>query len=1000
MRVASLLAISAACLTFALSTSDVARADPSTLTHASDIDLGAFCLSGLPAGTVRIGRSRLADDGTWWEISLTFGAASARKAKVYFFSSPRPSTSGPYQRCSTTMDNVSAILDGDIQGGTIKALYREATDLSSNRWQVEADGLNLELGRVQTQLKPLNRGTLVPIGAPTDAGSLSGRRLWITNPGSRLFFNRSGGQQDGVVSLATTDVQIAGFSVDLGPSVTTSVDLACPYAPSRPNQGRVEFAVDVARGTVQFVGGECRAQQPALPAGGWSVAGLSLAADSVTAREIVLRGDRPQAHLTILGLTFAATEFRHGPALSMEGTPTSPVTVAQLTGTVPPAEGTASLDTPEWSDVTAAVTHVSVADNLRSDDATLTIARLTTDNVAGSAVLQKPAIRELPHLVTAADLDRLELSFEGSKIRPRVTGSVATTRVQWGALVIADQVRAVPFDGTVGEDASFHVDFRWDVDTRVGHVVITDPAAGDVALEAQLQRLRIEGAAWIGGAQGSRLEVKPGGLVGEVSVAASSKPILFSGTTEFGNGSLRVSSAGGFTFGPHGAQGAIDAESSGLIVTGGHLSFASLKGRYRLNVPLRTAAAAVLRFDLATGQAALQSGQLAAEGIDAAATSDEAALLGGVSVIAPQVTLQSLTVVAADGLAHVRGKGLIFSAREATHADPPFWHAEFGDGQQLRVDGFSAELAPDHHESVAVSHAALEGVTFAAAHGAFRSPDGFAVRGDGVDFTAAALSDTAIAQGTIHIATGAIDVAHNDTVEATSANAAFRNFSLTLDGTAQQLSGRGAVHIDTLWIHGRRRLDVGECSPENRWKLTGAVDTEHIDLTLEMAHAALSGSVHLARGRAYVVNDGYSRCEFDKEAVLVEERTLGSVPCLDGWSVKMCDVKSPRIAPKIHWVAELHQLQASATVEDADLTVGGGRGLVYCLKRVAVSPPVIVANYTPTIPEINVPIVGDIARIIRDLIRGMATLFESTLASGVGTGGAMVTWLSYLFPSC
>ena len=88
-------------------------------------------------------------------------------------------------------------------------------------------------------------------------------------------------------------------------------------------------------------------------------------------------------------------------------------------------------------------------------------------------------------------------------------------------------------------------------------------------------------------------------------------------------------------------------------------------------------------------------------------------------------------------------------------------------------------------------------------------------------------------------------------------------------------------------------------------------------------------------------------------------------------------------------MAELHQLQVSASIQNASLSARGDGAIRVCLNRLALNPPLIVANYHPNVRE-----GGFIQNAVRDLIRGVATLFESSVASTIGTTAALQTHLA------
>jgi hypothetical protein len=397
----------------------------------------------------------------------------------------------------------------------------------------------------------------------------------------------------------------------------------------------------------------------------------------------------------------------------------------------------------------------------------------------------------------------------------------------------------------------------------------------------------------------------------------------------------------------------------------------------------------LLRFDVGTGRAKLRSARIVAEKMEAKALDVAKEVeISGIKLHSPDLTLAKLTVVFNEGSGSIKGEGLHFVTDDLTHPGQPYWQVKLAPNTGLSVPKFDAQLG-DTETSLKVTDASLEGLSIDGLAAQFRSADGFAVAGQKFMLTADLLTEKLVKKGALTISTGNLNVVAADGSNVTTAKAAFDQFALSLDGPKDALSGRGSIGLHDVSVGGRFKLGIGQCSADQGWKVTGAFDIGKANLAVEMQASKISGSVDVNDGRAYIVNDGYSRCEWDEDHTFQEEKwaIFNACPLIGN-----CEVKTiilPAIKAKIHWVAELQQLQASATIQRATLSVGGSSGMRYCLKQLLLSPPIIVANYHPNIRE-----GGFIQNLLRDLIRLVATTFESSLASLIGNSAAITTWLS------
>jgi hypothetical protein len=253
------------------------------------------------------------------------------------------------------------------------------------------------------------------------------------------------------------------------------------------------------------------------------------------------------------------------------------------------------------------------------------------------------------------------------------------------------------------------------------------------------------------------------------------------------------------------------------------------------------------------------------------------------------------------------------------------------------------------------------------------------------------LSEEVITNGGVSIASGNFGVAtQGATANQLSAKAVFDNFTLSsLNGSKDDLSGTGAIHLHDISLDGKFAIPINpKCG--GGWKLTGAFDISEARIGLSMKEGRVAGSTNITQGRAYVVNDGESNCSWNEDYTLVEEQWADVNPCgLWGGSCHIKTIVVPAIKGAINWEASLIKLDASASITEATISVGGGGAAHLCIRQLNLSPPVIIATYTPSIQKGNF-----VADFVHDLIHTLAAGIESLVASSIGTQASLVTYLS------
>jgi hypothetical protein len=559
-------------------------------------------------------------------------------------------------------------------------------------------------------------------------------------------------------------------------------------------------------------------------------------------------------------------------------------------------------------------------------------------------------------------------------------------------MAVGGVTERLTFASTPGQGPDGSLPFAWDLAGPMGSMTLGDPAGQSVTLQGALSKLVLKGRLVFAGPQ---IVIDPGGLVADVSAQASVGEMVLGSPVRFISARLGATAPDGFTVSRDSSKGFIDIETAAVVFATPSLAFADPDRNFIIQAPLTTSGKTTFRLDVSSGRTALRSASIHAQAVTAKALAGQPVSLADLAFDAPLVTIGGLDAEFAEGEGNAVLTNLAFEASSVRHTAAPAWTAEFSAGQGLRIAAARARLTESDKALNAVD-GVIEGFSLTAATGSYRSGDGFEIRGRDLAITAGTLSETHVRKGHIAIAAGDLAVSGAQNGNVTRAKARFESFSVDVDGPKEKVTGQGAIRVKDLSVGGRYALEVGKCPAKERWKVTGAVDVDQIDLGLQITEGQMAGSAQLTQGKAYVVNDGYSRCEWEEPHTFVEEKwAIFHYPCWRN-GPSMCEAKTivvPKIAGLIHWVAELHQLQASATITSAEAKLGHGEGLAVCVRDAQLNPPIIVANYHPNIKE-----GGFVENLLRDLVRTVATLFESVLANVAGSSAAVATTVNRLFP--
>jgi hypothetical protein len=969
-------------------------ADVAALQKASQIDIGVFCLKNIPAGSIRVISTDF-DNRIWWNVKIKVPSGGGRGARAFIFDKPLP-VSQKFQVCSENTVGVSTILAGDLNSAEITARFAPATDTLPPVWQVEANNLNAELGKVTANLDKLYGATL----------DTQRRLLWVKNP-SQLFFTRTNTQREGTLRVETTDVYLRGVRLQLGSGFPEVVaDFNAVADPSRDDLGHVKFDIDVANAGIQFVSGEFFSKNISLPLGRLSFGYAFAELKSGTIQRAALTSGDGRVYLTLSGLSLNATELSHTEFPRISVLPGNSIQIKGIKGLIGLSHEAAVLLAPTVLGATTDGATVRILDGQGKVAAQgmggIEVRSLDVQSADGDVRIAEPAIAALSPIWGTDGVTRLRLSMLGNKDKPNISGDALMKRLAAGALTIDSAGR--PFKALIRDGARIEegmsLPFKISASTPEEHASIAVPGdIGHVVLDGQVAEFAAGGVLTIAGVDlgDSTLRVDPGSFKLQVTGQVAHEPLLFGSVPVFQAGvSLTLSSPGGFVVATSGAKGSVDASTGILILNNASLGFRDPTRPLQISIPIRTSVDTVLAIDLSNLGVTFKEGTVDVSGIKANATSAQPIDVAGIALTSPMVSIDHLRLVAKEGAAAVSATNLSFAASSLEHAGDPYWQAELS--QPLTIPTMTAEVT-ESRGAMLLQHALLTNLQLGASRASFRSRDGVSVAGTNATIKLDKITENAI-QGSVAIADGHVALDTRSADSSTSASTAFQNFKVNLDGIKSDLAGDGQIHLSDLSATVHTRLNVGDCSEADRWKIEAGISLGSVDLALKMKNSALTGEAKIDSGHFSAKNDGYSRCEFDKHSVLVKEQSAYfKYPCVKNWHPDMCDGNTiivPEIAATIHWIAELHELQVSGRMDNVRVSMRGAKGVRVCPGTINLNPPLIVANYHPNFNDDG----GVIGRAIRDLIRTIASTFESALANIIGSDVSVLSYLrSALFPN-
>lgn len=913
------------------------------LRGATELEIGPFHLMGFRTGSIEVRPgSRILNTGIWHAFSLKIGAQDGARVRIH----------------GSGADGDGVILEGTLTHGRIDGEVRDPTMRVGGglAFDVEVGGLQLTLGNIRSNLKPLYGGTL----------DLSGRKVWIEATEKieiRPF------EISGRVGFETSGVTLVGARIDLmGDGSQMLFDLAAR------DPEKIYLDLNLGDGAFRLAGGELVAKGIESDAREFRHCGSQVIGDGLKVDRLALVGqptDQPLIDAT--GLRFANAAISHQTSPLFEASAPNGVQIAALEAKAGSTEDFLSLsgislvgirfDAAQLSLVRAGVRQI-VGSGLVSLD------HLTVDTMSGKLEVRGPTIAAVASTFASATTPNMTVSFSGAKNDLDVSGNVAVSGASLATLAFGGLEEPVRFAS--GEDG---ISFEVEAPGMAGNVEFHDPALGGVKIAAELQRLAATGRIVENDGR-IQLAIPAGGFELDLLATAVSETALYGAAPLFGGALLGFGNSTAVTIAEGNAEGALVAAVEGFAVAGAGLRLSNKGAGFRLNKPLQTGAQASVGYELATSSMFLHQGNLTVEDLDLATDPAGLVALADLDLETPRLKLKKLELNADGGVAKLRAEELEFSAERFTHRKAPEVSGVLE--EPVTIAAIAGDL-PKNLSALEFTQESLSGVHAAVRNAEYLTPDGLSISAARVQLDLGLLTRER-ADGSISIEGGKIYVEDfaslgNGGESRLSGQAALQSAQLSFEGSKDEPTGNGTMHITSVGISGELPVAIENCARQPFWMgiqagMTGA------EFEIELADGELTGAFGVESATASVGDTGYYRCEFDKRHTIAEATWMHVNPCWPG----ECTIKTiltPKVEADVHWIMEVHEFKATGAVRDVKARLAGESGLQLCGAKLELEPAMISANYHPNVRDTGNPITN----LPRDIIRGVATVIESSLAT-------------------
>lgn len=960
---------------------------------AGSFDFGAFCLSNIPRGSiVDVGDPDFKPDGVWRQVTLRVDEASARKPRIFFLGGIRRE-SGLFSQCGADLSaGARRILEGDVLKGTVRFRILEPVAGFTQAFEIDHEGLLVEIGRVRADFPPLYGGNVSPEGV----------RLLVSNVG-RFSANprKPEASEDDILAgqlrIGTSKLKLQNAKLKL-PGATSELRTTLAAG----SEG-VALNVDIPSGRLSLYKGSFRVANVDLPQGPITIGGaeFDLSLGRAATLDLVGQAGEGGPLMRFQTLTLTARGITHAGPPAAGLTPTEPITIGEIKGPLAPDEGAAQMTNTQAAQIripAATVALGGTADRpALAGQGSMVLSRLDAVSLAGEARLAAPNLHAASDLLSKLSAREINLRFSGEKAAPKIEGQLDMSGVRLQTLDLASLDRVpVQFDGKAN-DGELGLRFSVDTSTPAGRWSFADPTGAIVMLEGAVRQLAAAGTLWFGSAaRPPRLQVDPGTFRLAASGTAVRHSLAFGAAADETSLSADVDlrSASGFIISRAATEGRVELATDLLVVNEPALSFNEPgKGQFRILAPLRFDAGVLLGIQLANAEASLIRGHAAIDQFGAEGLTADPIEIADLQVTSPKLTMERLEIDVQNETGTVKGRGLVFEAQSLKHTADPQWEVA---ALNPRLPEIEATLGRSK-DALVLEKGSVRGLDIRADRGSYRSKDGFAVSGEGVVITATHLSESRIDAGRIAIARGGISLDVADGGTHTTGSTRFDTFEITADGPKDDIAGTGRVHLADLQVDHEFPILTDKCN--DSLKLNASLGIGAVDIGLRLEHGDLHGSSRVASPRVRLSDTGQDECEwndsFDVDVVKTVTATVCWVPIIK----EICKevekhVKVPVRVP-VRFQAVISSIDIPGSADHIDIQLRGSEGVGFCVKnaRLNAEGRIQQVSVTPTFEAR-----GDLGNLVKDVhdTTWRATLgsLQSSLVTSITNIGSIATHIS------
>jgi hypothetical protein len=854
--------------------------------------------------------------------------------------------------CSKAPAGRRVILSGAINSGRME-VQRSRRSQTGGWDQIRAGDIDLELGRVNVPTQAVLGGEV----------SFNNRLLYLSN--RALIDLKAGSRPDGYLRMRVTDVEIKNLRIAMGPT-------AQPFDATLGITGQpAYFHYDLGTRNLTLSDGTFWGDNLAMGAGGIGLAGLRMEASSIKARRVELRANDSRLRAYMRGLEIEAKEVTHVDPIAKFGL-AGPVMAETLESEVDASTGMAVLGASQFGSVSFSSSAISLSAGegreLRGASGKVRASRLSDSDVDADISFDTVSLAHLSDALKETRLSALSINASGSKKAPTLRGSsgidqVALANLGFKALQAAG--RTLQF-GPAQATQNTSLPFTIDVETPTGQFDLSDSKLGAALVSGKLERLKINGQLMLDNRR-LRVLIKGPALTIALSAAIAAKPVIYGSIPSFAAGTLAIGAHEDLEFREGSALGTLHLSATGLALPSAEMHFD--QGGIRLEAPLSANAAVRMAYDLGHDEWSLVEGQLSVSEVSARTLTDTPLSFDNLRLTNASLSLVGLSIDVRNQAATATLEEMRVTADRVSHHRAPVVSGALRIPFSLKR--VTARLVQSQSK-LAATDVSGEGLILEISGLEYTSNDGLKATGEGRlhadGFSLAAVRNLTLEMTGEVVATGAL-----------GGRAKLRRLQIVGDGPKDALRGSAVLEVDDLSLNARIPVVIEAPCPPLNLRADAAIGSVRLNAAIEKG--SLVGAVQVPTVDVRVREDGRYRCTFDKTHHIKDQWVLFSVPCMEGWNVKMCDVTAGPIDATIRWAVDISYFETSASLTDTQVRLAGANGVKACGSQLTdLKGPFVAGAYVPTF-NTGIPFIND---VIAGFTVAIGYVFESPLVNAAG----------------